>query len=69
MSENEEGIQQLAGFLRKKFPKLNNSEIEKIAPNLYSLGLFLVHLKIARLSKQAKTPNAGSPEHITEKPP
>ncbi len=69
MLENEEGVEKLKVYLRKKFPQLSDSEIEKIAPNLYELGLFLVRLKVKEHSKQSKPQNAEGFEHITEKPP
>lgn len=41
MLENEEGIQKLKEFLKKKGLKYDELEIDEIAKNLYELGLFL----------------------------
>ena len=54
MLENEEGIQKLKEFLNKKGLKGEEIEIEKIAQNLYELGLFLVRLKIKQHSQSTK---------------
>jgi len=54
MLENEEGIQKLKEFLKKKGLKCDEEEIERIAQNLYKLGLFLVRLKVKEHSAQPK---------------
>ena len=69
MLENEEGVQKLKDFLGKKGFQLSKSEIERIAPNLYELGLFLVRLKVKQHAKPPKPQNAEGFELITEKPP
>lgn len=52
MLENEEGVRKLKELLKKKFPQLSDSEIEKIALNLYELGLFLVRKKLKEIIKK-----------------
>lgn len=54
MLENEEGVQKLKDFLAKNNPQLTRSDVEKIALNLYELGVFLVHLKVKRHSELLK---------------
>ena len=44
-------ILKLKEVIRKKFPQLDDKTIEKIAPNLFELGLFLVRLNIKKCKK------------------
>lgn len=69
MLENEEGVRRLGDFLKKKGFQLSEDEIERIAQNLYGLGLFLVRLKVKQHTKPLKPQNADGLEQITEKPP
>lgn len=57
MLDNAEGVQKLKEFLKKKGLQGEEVEIERIAQNLYELGLFLVRLKIKEHSKPSKTSN------------
>lgn len=66
---NEKEVQKLRDFIGKRGIQLSDNEIEKIAQNLYELGVFLVRLKVKQHSKQAKTPNARDFEQITREPP
>ena len=66
MLENEEGIQKLKEFLNKKGLKGEEIEIEKIAQNLYELGLFLVQLKVKQHSALSKLKDV---EQIKIEPP
>ena len=69
MTENDEGVQKLKDFLKKKGLQLPNNEIEKISQNLYELGLFLVRLKIKQHPKPPKPQKAESFRQITREPP
>lgn len=60
MLENEEGVQKLKEFLKRKGLGGEEVEIEKIAQNLYELGLFLVRLKIKQHSQSTKPVNLGT---------
>ena len=51
MFENEADVQKLKDFIKKKFPKLSNEEIEKRANQFSELGYFLVHLPVAKQTK------------------
>lgn len=68
MLENEEGIQKLKEFLKKKCVKGEEVEIERIAQNLYELGLFLVRLKIKQHSKPPKPQNLEGFEQVVREP-
>lgn len=50
MIENEEAVQKLKDYLKKKGLQLPDNEIDKIAKNLFNLGLFLVRLKVKECS-------------------
>lgn len=54
MLQREEDLK-LQDFTKKKFPKLNNEEIEKISQQFMDLGFFWVHLNIKQHSKPPKT--------------
>ncbi|HIH52513.1 MAG TPA: hypothetical protein HA284_03180 [Nanoarchaeota archaeon] len=69
MLENQEGIQKLKDYLKKKGLKCSEEEIEKIAQNLYELGLFLVRLKVKEHSAQPKPQNTEVFEQIVREPP
>ncbi len=69
MLENEQGIQKLKEFLKKKGLNGEEIEIEKIAQNLYELGLFLVRLKVKQHSKPPKPQDLEGFEQITREPP
>jgi len=66
MLENEEEIHKLSDLLKKKFPQLNEDEINKISQNLFRLGLFLVELQIEKCSKLKDLENF---EQIKKEPP
>lgn len=69
MIENDEKVQKLKDFLKKKNPQLSNNEVEEISKNLYELGLFLVRLKLKQHSKPPKPDEARGFEQITREPP
>ena len=48
MFEHEAEKLKLQELLRKKFPQLNNEEIEKISQQLIELSFFLVRLQIKK---------------------
>ncbi len=50
MLEKEEGVKKLKDLLKNKDSQISDSEAEKIAQNLYDLGLFLVHSKIKNIN-------------------
>lgn len=56
MSEHFEEVQKLKDLLGKKFPKLNNEEIEKISNQFMELGYFLVRLQIKKYLKPREPP-------------
>lgn len=66
---NEKEVQKLKDFTKKRGIQLSDNEIEKIAPNLYELGLFLVRLRVKEHPKQSKPQNAEGFEEITREPP
>jgi len=66
MLENEKEVSELRNFLKKRDLKLSDDEIEKIAQNLYKLGVFLVELQIKNHSKSKELENF---EEIKREPP
>jgi len=57
MFEHTEEVQKIKDYLKKKGLQLSESETEKIAQNLYELGLFLMRLKIKQHSQSTKPVN------------
>lgn len=69
MLESAEGVKKIKELLKKKGSQGEEVEIEKIAQNLYELGLFLVRLKVKQHSKPPKPQNLEGFEQITREPP
>lgn len=63
MFEHTEEVQKIKDYLKKKGLQLSESETEKIAQNLYELGLFLVRLKIKQHSQSTEPVNLGAFEN------
>lgn len=64
---NEKEVQKLKDFI-KSGSQLSENEIEKIAQNLYDLGLFLVRLRVKQHVKPPKPQNTESPGEKAGKP-
>ena len=56
MLGQEQDVQKLKDIIRKKFPELNNEEIEKISNQFMELGYFLVRLQIKKYLKPREPP-------------
>ena len=68
-TNNADNIRKLVDVLKKKGFKGEEVEIEKIAQNLYELGLFLVHLKVKEHSTKPKPQDSEGFEQIVREPP
>mgnify|MGYP001558538175 CR=1 FL=1 len=63
---NADNVRKLVDVLKKKGLRGEEIEIEKIAQNLYELGLFLVQLKVKQHSALSKLKDV---EQIKIEPP
>lgn len=54
---DENGVNKLQDHLRRKFPSLQDEEVEKISKSLYDLGVFLVRHEMKQVEeKEKRTP-------------
>ena len=68
MLQDEEEVQKISDFIKKKGFQLNNSEIEKISYQLLGVASFLVRLKIKKHTESLKLQGEeNKPE--SDKPP
>ena len=68
-SQSEEAQKLLQDFIKKKFPQLNNEEIEKISNQLLELGFFMVRLQLKKHSKTEKSEDEENFNQTTFHPP